>query len=99
MQYLKNTSHVWSLSLIVYKKPQYPLPLLCHTSSLSFFWYHFEFTTHNQMSTLPQTQGQTIQDAWDCKGSPAERSKTGGWTSSAMILGICYDINILTKNV
>ncbi|AES90949.1 putative nitrate-transporting ATPase [Medicago truncatula] len=40
------------------------------------------------MSTLPQTQGQTIQDAWDCKGHPAERSKTGGWTSSAMILGV-----------
>ncbi|CAL5198022.1 unnamed protein product [Lathyrus oleraceus] len=39
------------------------------------------------MSTLPQTQGQTIQDAWDSKGHPADRSKTGGWTSSAMILG------------
>lgn len=42
------------------------------------------------MSTLPQTQGQTIQDAWDCKGHPAERSKTGGWTSSAMILGTLF---------
>jgi peptide/histidine transporter 3/4 len=40
------------------------------------------------MSTLPQTQDQTIQDAWDYKGNPAERSKTGGWTSSAMILGV-----------
>jgi peptide/histidine transporter 3/4 len=42
------------------------------------------------MSTLPQTQDQTIQDAWDYKGNPAERSKTGGWTSSAMILGTCF---------
>ncbi|XP_057417283.1 protein NRT1/ PTR FAMILY 6.3-like [Lotus japonicus] len=40
------------------------------------------------MGTLPQTQEQTIQDAWDYKGRPAERSKTGGWTSAAMILGI-----------
>ncbi|XP_061348207.1 protein NRT1/ PTR FAMILY 6.3-like [Gastrolobium bilobum] len=39
------------------------------------------------MSTLPQTQDQTIPDAWDYKGRPAERSKTGGWTSAAMILG------------
>ncbi|KAJ7944762.1 protein NRT1/ PTR FAMILY 6.3-like [Quillaja saponaria] len=38
-------------------------------------------------STLPQTQGKTIPDAWDYKGSPAERSKTGGWTAAAMILG------------
>lgn len=42
------------------------------------------------MSTLPQTQGQTIQDAWDYKGRPAERSKTGGWTSAAMILGLQF---------
>ncbi|ESW29333.1 hypothetical protein PHAVU_002G061900 [Phaseolus vulgaris] len=39
------------------------------------------------MSTLPTTQGKTIPDATDYKGHPAERSKTGGWTASAMILG------------
>ncbi|EEF32592.1 protein NRT1/ PTR FAMILY 6.3 [Ricinus communis] len=39
-------------------------------------------------SDLPQTQGKTLPDAWDYKGRPAERSKTGGWTSSAMILGV-----------
>ncbi|KAL5748503.1 hypothetical protein ACOSP7_025545 [Xanthoceras sorbifolium] len=36
---------------------------------------------------LPQTQGKPLPDAWDYKGRPAERSKTGGWTSAAMILG------------
>ncbi|KAE8727771.1 Protein NRT1/ PTR FAMILY 6.3 [Hibiscus syriacus] len=37
--------------------------------------------------TLPITQEKTLHDAWDYKGRPAERSKTGGWTS-AMILGV-----------
>ncbi|WCJ25969.1 Major facilitator superfamily protein [Euphorbia peplus] len=37
---------------------------------------------------LPQTQGKTLPDAWDYKGRPAERSRTGGWTSAAMILGV-----------
>ncbi|XP_007039888.2 PREDICTED: protein NRT1/ PTR FAMILY 6.3 [Theobroma cacao] len=38
--------------------------------------------------SLPVTQGKTLPDAWDYKGSPAERSKSGGWTSAAMILGV-----------
>ncbi|OAY59998.1 protein NRT1/ PTR FAMILY 6.3 [Manihot esculenta] len=38
-------------------------------------------------SDLPQTLGKTIPDAWDYKDCPAERSKTGGWGSAAMILG------------
>ncbi|KAL2901699.1 Protein NRT1/ PTR FAMILY 6.3 [Bienertia sinuspersici] len=29
----------------------------------------------------------TVSDAWDYKGRPADRSKTGGWQSAAMILG------------
>ncbi|OWM88385.1 protein NRT1/ PTR FAMILY 6.3-like [Punica granatum] len=37
---------------------------------------------------LPETQGKTLSDAWDYKGRPADRSKTGGWTSAAMILGV-----------
>jgi hypothetical protein len=40
------------------------------------------------MSELPGTQGKTLPDAWDYKGRPAERSKTGGWTAAAMILGL-----------
>jgi hypothetical protein len=40
------------------------------------------------MSGLLQTQGKTLPDAWDYKGRPAERSKTGGWTAAAMILGL-----------
>ncbi|KAJ8768885.1 hypothetical protein K2173_023880 [Erythroxylum novogranatense] len=36
---------------------------------------------------LSETQGKLIQDAWDYKGRPADRSKTGGWISAAMILG------------
>ncbi|GLT78381.1 hypothetical protein SLA2020_499190 [Shorea laevis] len=38
--------------------------------------------------SLPQTQGKTISDAWDYKGCPADLSKTGGWISAAMILGV-----------
>ncbi|KAL9231118.1 hypothetical protein vseg_006380 [Gypsophila vaccaria] len=39
---------------------------------------------------LPITSdyGKTLSDAWDYKGLPANRSKTGGWVSSAMILGV-----------
>ncbi|KAJ8764207.1 hypothetical protein K2173_005387 [Erythroxylum novogranatense] len=36
---------------------------------------------------LPAIQGKIIKDAWDYKGRPANSSKTGGWTSAAMILG------------
>ncbi|KAL2348145.1 hypothetical protein Fmac_002145 [Flemingia macrophylla] len=39
------------------------------------------------MSTLPTTEGKAVPDASDYKGQPADRSKTGGWTASAMILG------------
>lgn len=38
---------------------------------------------------LPITEfGKTLTDAWDYKGLPANRSKTGGWLPSAMILGV-----------
>ncbi|OWM71820.1 protein NRT1/ PTR FAMILY 6.3-like [Punica granatum] len=33
------------------------------------------------------SQPNLIPDAWDYKGRPAEQSRTGGWTSAAMILG------------
>ncbi|XP_059444287.1 protein NRT1/ PTR FAMILY 6.3-like [Corylus avellana] len=36
---------------------------------------------------MSTAQGETLPDAWDYKGRPAERSKTGGWTAAAMILG------------
>ncbi|KAE9597705.1 hypothetical protein Lal_00041505 [Lupinus albus] len=39
------------------------------------------------MSSVPETHRETIPDAWDYKGQPAERSKTGGWIAAAMILG------------
>ena len=38
-------------------------------------------------SVLPQTQGKTLPDAWDYKGRPAERARSGGWAAAAMILG------------
>ncbi|KAK8484139.1 hypothetical protein V6N11_024270 [Hibiscus sabdariffa] len=38
--------------------------------------------------SLPITHGKTLPDAWDYRGKPAERSKSGGWTSAAMILGV-----------
>ncbi|XP_012439535.1 protein NRT1/ PTR FAMILY 6.3 [Gossypium raimondii] len=37
--------------------------------------------------SLPITQGKILPDAWDYRGKPIERSKSGGWTSAAMILG------------
>ncbi|MCL7046236.1 hypothetical protein MKW94_025320 [Papaver nudicaule] len=30
----------------------------------------------------------TLSDAWDYKGKPADRSRSGGWLSAAMILGV-----------
>lgn len=40
------------------------------------------------MTTLQETEGKTLPDAWDYQGQPADRSTTGGWTSAAMILGM-----------
>ncbi|XP_074327839.1 protein NRT1/ PTR FAMILY 6.3-like [Apium graveolens] len=38
---------------------------------------------------LPESKAdKTLQDAWDYEGRPAIRSTTGGWTASAMILGV-----------
>ncbi|KAK2994850.1 hypothetical protein RJ640_012813 [Escallonia rubra] len=40
---------------------------------------------------LPEQQGDdrnTLPDAWDFSGRPAQRSTTGGWASAAMILGV-----------
>ncbi|CAA2986164.1 NRT1 PTR FAMILY -like [Olea europaea subsp. europaea] len=40
---------------------------------------------------LPETQqeaAETVPDAWDYKGRPAQKSSSGGWTSAAMILGV-----------
>ncbi|PRQ18148.1 putative nitrate-transporting ATPase [Rosa chinensis] len=39
------------------------------------------------MTTVPETEGKTLPDAWDYQGQPADRSTTGGWTSASMILG------------
>lgn len=39
--------------------------------------------------SLPEIKAdKTLRDAWDYKGSPAQRTTTGGWTSAAMILGV-----------
>ena len=59
---------------------------LCFISGIKAFCNLF-FTLYQTMS-LPVTQGKTLPDAWDYKGRPAEWSKSGGWTSAAMILGL-----------
>ncbi|OVA11037.1 Proton-dependent oligopeptide transporter family [Macleaya cordata] len=47
-----------------------------------------------------ETQGmKTISDAWDYKGRPAERSKTGGWLSAAMILGVELNERLTTLGI
>ncbi|KAK8584455.1 hypothetical protein V6N13_109849 [Hibiscus sabdariffa] len=38
--------------------------------------------------SLPITQEKTIHDAWDYKGRPVQPSRTDGWASAAMILGV-----------
>ncbi|XP_071722300.1 protein NRT1/ PTR FAMILY 6.3-like [Rutidosis leptorrhynchoides] len=38
--------------------------------------------------SLPETLDKTLPDAWDFKGRPAERGKSGGWGSASMILGV-----------
>ncbi|KAG9452379.1 hypothetical protein H6P81_005283 [Aristolochia fimbriata] len=41
------------------------------------------------MNTLPEmNEGKILSDAWEYKGRPAVRSRTGGWTAAAMILGV-----------
>ncbi|KAG8382409.1 hypothetical protein BUALT_Bualt05G0074300 [Buddleja alternifolia] len=42
------------------------------------------------MATLPETkqEAETLPDAWDYKGRPSIKSSSGGWASSAMILGV-----------
>jgi len=42
------------------------------------------------MITPSETQQKSVLDAWDYKGQPAQRSKTGGWVAAAMILGLQY---------
>ncbi|XP_010676154.2 protein NRT1/ PTR FAMILY 6.3 [Beta vulgaris subsp. vulgaris] len=42
----------------------------------------------NNCSNMDMEMGkESVFDAWDYKGRPADRSKTGGWKSAAMILG------------
>jgi len=33
-----------------------------------------------------------VADAFDRKGSPADRSKTGGWVPAVLILGLLLDL-------
>lgn len=37
---------------------------------------------------LSNDTNKTLSDAWDFKGRPASRSKTGGWSCAALILGV-----------
>ncbi|CAL9113372.1 unnamed protein product, partial [Musa acuminata var. zebrina] len=43
-----------------------------------------------EMASLPETavEGKTLPDAWDFKGRPAVKSRTGGWSCAATILGV-----------
>ncbi|TYK19506.1 protein NRT1/ PTR FAMILY 6.3-like [Cucumis melo var. makuwa] len=45
-------------------------------------------STHSQTKAI-------LQDAWDYKGRPADRSKTGRWTAAAMILGLNLNTSFL----
>jgi hypothetical protein len=50
--------------------------------------------------TIQQEEGKmswTVSDAVDYKGFPADKSKTGGWVTAALILGLYYFFPNLTK--
>jgi hypothetical protein len=40
----------------------------------------------------------TVSDAIDYKGFPADKSKTGGWVTAALILGLYHSLPNLKKN-
>lgn len=44
--------------------------------------------------SLPETIGKTVPDAWDFKGRPADKSKSGGWAAASMILGLIHTFYI-----
>ncbi|KAK8621907.1 hypothetical protein V6N13_097535 [Hibiscus sabdariffa] len=46
--------------------------------------------------SLPITQEKTLHDAWDYKARPAQRCKSGGWASAAMILGLLFSSSLLS---
>ncbi|RZR82714.1 hypothetical protein BHM03_00009192 [Ensete ventricosum] len=45
------------------------------------------------MVGLPETN-DILSDAWNYKGRPAVRSRTGGWSGAAMILGMYPNLNL-----
>ncbi|THU52038.1 hypothetical protein C4D60_Mb06t37380 [Musa balbisiana] len=45
------------------------------------------------MVGLPETD-DILSDAWDYKGRPAVRSRTGGWSGAAMILGMYPNLKL-----
>ncbi|WOK98066.1 protein NRT1/ PTR FAMILY 6.3-like [Canna indica] len=53
------------------------------------------------MVGLPETDtsGEILSDAWDYKGRPAVRSRTGGWTSAAMILVVELNERLTTLGI
>ncbi|XP_065037000.1 protein NRT1/ PTR FAMILY 6.3-like [Musa acuminata AAA Group] len=53
------------------------------------------------MVGLPETDGpgEILSDAWDYKGRPAIRSRSGGWTSAAMILVVELNERLTTLGI
>ncbi|URD75426.1 POT family [Musa troglodytarum] len=53
------------------------------------------------MVGLPETDGpgEILSEAWDYKGRPAERSRSGGWTSAAMILVVELNERLTTLGI
>ncbi|KAJ0524596.1 putative proton-dependent oligopeptide transporter family, PTR2 family proton/oligopeptide symporter [Helianthus annuus] len=49
---------------------------------VKLLWFIYKLTRFDGKTSL------TVADAVDCKGFPADRSKTGGWVPAALILGI-----------
>ncbi|XP_074592898.1 protein NRT1/ PTR FAMILY 6.3-like [Curcuma longa] len=53
------------------------------------------------MGGLPEhkASGEIVADAWDYSGRPAVRSRTGGWTSAAMILVVELNERLTTLGI
>ncbi|RZC63823.1 hypothetical protein C5167_025579 [Papaver somniferum] len=47
----------------------------------------------------PKSSNTTLSDAWDYKGRPSDRSRSGGWLSAAMILGVEFNERLTTLGI
>ncbi|KAK7388703.1 hypothetical protein VNO78_23530 [Psophocarpus tetragonolobus] len=72
-----NSGRTWLLDSHCLEEQSFP-PLYSTTSVFFFL----------ELQKMAEKMSWTVADAADYKGFPADRSKTGGWVTAALILGI-----------